>query len=272
MIINHDYNEYRRRWRFAGKNRFNGAFYYSKEICKNIIPNVNTDRNWITVNLPGTGVDHSIIFIHNNLHPENYDWLDRYKDIVLVCGVPETVEKVSHLGHAIYLPLSIDVGYVEQFKVPEDKRDGVAFVGRPSKRMMPGTKLPKGIRCIEGLQRQDMLPKMARLKQVYAVGRVAIEAKALGVEVLPYDERYPDPDRWAVIDNLEAARILQVKLDEIDHPELLEIEPEPDQEAKPSMDWTRAELADYAAGLGIEIKSKDTKRKIMDKIEEEQHE
>lgn len=264
MIINHEHRAYRKRWQLAGKNKFNGAFYYSKEICKNIIPNVETDRNWITVNIREIGVDHSIVFVHNNLHPENYEWLSRFNDIVLVCGVPETVEKVSHLGHAIYLPLSIDVEYVEQFKVPEDQRSGVAFVGRPAKRKMDGINLPAGVRYIEGLRRQDMLAEMAKCEAVYAVGRVAIEAKALGVEVLPYDERFPDPDRWAVIDNMEAARILQAKLDEIDHPQ----EQSTEAEAIPDMKWTKAELIEWANSHNVEVKSKDTKQTIMDKIRE----
>lgn len=263
IVINHDHSAYRRRWKIAGKNRFNGAFYYSKEICRNIIPNVDTDRNWITVNLPGIGADHSVIFIHNNLHPENYDWLSKYDDIVLVCGVPETVEKVSHIGKTIYLPLSIDVEYVQQFRIPEEEMAGAAFVGRPSKRMLEGVTLPPGIPYLEGMSRPLLLPAMARYKQVYAVGRTAIEAKALGCEVLPYDPRFPDPDRWQVIDNLEAARILQLKLDEIDHPEKFE-----SIEDIPSMQWTKSKLIHWAEDHDVPVKSKDTKQKIMDRIEE----
>lgn len=262
MIIDHNHQQYRKKWRAAGKNRYNGAFYYSKEIVANIIPNVDTDRNWITVNVPGVGVEHSIVFIHNNLHPENYEWLRKYKDIVLVCGVPETVEKVAHIGKAIYLPLSIDVRYVQRFKVAPDQQDGVAFVGRPAKRRMDGVKLPAGVRLIEGMKRQQLLQEMAKYKQILGVGRVAIEAKALGCEVLPYDSRFPDPDRWAVIDNKEAARILQQKLDEIDHPERCGI---PDM--LPNMKWTRQRLAEYAAAHRIQVKSKDTKAAIMEKIE-----
>ena len=53
MIIDHDNSEYRRRWNRIGSDRYNGAFYYSKEIVANIIPNVRTDRNWVTVNVRG---------------------------------------------------------------------------------------------------------------------------------------------------------------------------------------------------------------------------
>ena len=66
------------------------------------------------------------------------------------------------------------------------------------------------------MPREDLLPRLAVYKRCYAVGRCAIEAKILGCDILPYDRRFPDPSIWQVLDNLEAARILQEKLDEID--------------------------------------------------------
>lgn len=210
MIINHDHVRYRRKWHKAGANRYNGAFYYSKEICRNIIPNVKTGRNWVTINIQGAGCDHAIVFIHNNLHPEHYDWLKRYKDLVLVCGVPETCDKVSHLGTAIYLPLSVDVDYVKQFRADEKVKGSVCFAGRKAKTGYG--QLPDDIDYLYGMKRQDMLPKMAKYEKVYAVGRCAIEAKILGCEILPYDDRFPDVDRWQVLDNKEAAKILQEEL------------------------------------------------------------
>lgn len=212
MIIDHDHPKYREKWKNAGANKYNGAFYYSKEIVKNIIPNVQTLRSWITVNIKGIGCNHAIVFIHNNKHPDHYDWLARYDDLILVCGIPETVEKVQHLGKAIYLPLSIDVETVKSYCKPKLKN--AAFVGRPAKRK--GIKLPKNIDIIEGLPRTKLLPEMAKYREVYAVGRTAIEAKALGCIIKPYDPRFPDPSIWKVLDNKDAAKILQNKLDEID--------------------------------------------------------
>lgn len=211
ILMSHDSPRYRQKWNRCGRNKYNGALYYSKEIVKNIIPRVSTDRTWITVNMPGVACNHSIVFVHNNLHPENYDWLTQYKDVVLVCGVPETCEKVAHIGKAIYLPLSIDVEEVGKYHCTKTKE--AAFAGRPTKRT---AQLPAGIDYLEGLPRREMLARMAEYKKIYAVGRTAIEAKALGCEVLPYDERYPDTSRWQVLDNREAADILQQKLDEID--------------------------------------------------------
>lgn len=213
MVIDHNNIVYRNRWSKAGKNKYNGAFYYSKEIIANIMPLVKTDRNWITVNIPGRCWDHSIVFIHNNLHPENYEWLKRFKDLVLVCGVPETCEKVAHLGTAVYLPLSVDVEHVRKFRVKE-KTKGAAFVGRPAKRK--DVRLPLGVDVIEGLPRNEMLKRMAQYETIYAVGRTAIEAKVLGCKLKAYDPRYPKVSRWKILDNKKAAKMLQDILDKID--------------------------------------------------------
>ena len=213
MIISHKNPIYQNKWRKVGKNRYNGAYYYSREICENIIPLVRTDRNWITINIRGVGCNHAIVFIHNNLSSEPYEWLSKYDDLILVCGIPETCDKVAHLGKAVYLPLSVDVGYVERFRVDEKRKDTV-FVGRQSKAKMGD--VPDGIGYLCGMKRQELLKRMAEYERVYAVGRCAIEAKALGCEILPYDPRFPDPGFWQVIDNKEAAVILQRLLDEID--------------------------------------------------------
>ena len=221
MIISHDHICYQRRWRDAGKNRFNGAYYYSLEIVKNIIPRVKTTRNWVTVNIPVMNhepqfykccADHSIVFIHNNLHPENYEWLKKYNDLILVCGVPETCSKMGRVGRPVYLPLSVDVAEVKKHK--KTKTKGRAFVGRMSK--LFGAALPSDTDIIAGLPRAELLDKMAEYEEVYAVGRVAVEAKILGCDVLPYDPRYPDTELWQILDNKDAAALLQEEIDRID--------------------------------------------------------
>ncbi len=213
MIIDHNNLRYLKQWQYAGDHRFNGAYYYSKEIVKNIIPNVSTDRSWVTINIPSPRVDHAIVFVHDNLKPEiNLSWLAYSRDLVLVCGVKDTMKKVSHLGKAIYLPLSIDLPYVLQFET--EKTKDVAYVGRKGK---PGTEnIPDGVDFITGLSREELLKELAKYKKVYAVGRCAIEAKALGCEILPFDKRYPDPSVWKILDNKHAAKMLQLELDKID--------------------------------------------------------
>lgn len=251
MIISHTHQRYKDKWRRLGNGRFNGAYYYSKEIVENIIPNVKTDRNWITVNIPGFGCDHAVVFVHNNLNPHNYDWLTRYDDIILVCGVKETCEKVAHIGKTIFLPLSIDTEAVEKFR--QEERSGAAFAGRPAKRKMDGVEIPKGVDIIEGLPREQFLQEMAKRETIYAVGRAAVEARALGCNIAAYDPRFPDPEIWQVMDNREAAKILQEELDKIDC-------------ATADMKWTKAELIAYCKDKGIEVKPRDTKAQIMEKI------
>lgn len=211
-IFSHDSYEYRARAAAkGGKN--NGAYWYSKEIVDNIIPRVQTDRNWVTINVPGRCFDHSVVFVHNNLNPSLYEWLKRYKDLVLVCGIESTTEVMRErfpMHQVIYLPLSVDVGYVSQFK--REKAKDACFAGRIEKKT---DQVPKGCDCIANISRDELLERMAEYRTVYAVGRCAIEAKVLGCKIGIYDPRFPK-DIWEIIDNSEAAWILQRKLDKID--------------------------------------------------------
>lgn len=213
-IIGTKHPAYKSRRRGMREGRFNGAYYYALEIERNIIPKIETDRNWVLLNCKGFARHHSVVFIHNNLNPQAYDWLKMwgYKDLVLVCGIPETCEKVAHIGRTIYLPLSIDVAEVEQYKTEKTRK--AAFVGRAAKRK--GIEFPEDIDYLEGMERSQLLQEMAKYETVYAVGRCAIEAKALGCEIKPYDPRFPDPSIWKVVDNSEAAAMLQERLNEID--------------------------------------------------------
>ena len=199
-------------WDALTVDRYNGAWYYSQEIVRNIIPNVRTRRNWVTINIPGRCYDNSIVFIHNNLHPEIYNWLKHYNNLILVCGTIQTAERMSYLAPSLYLPLSVDVEDVLRYKEPKTK--SVAFAGRASK----AEGAPPGVMKLSGLPREQLLPEMAKYKKIYAVGRTAVETKVLGCEVLPYDPRYPDPSIWQIVDNREAAAMLQKALDERDGP------------------------------------------------------
>lgn len=204
IVFDHSKMDLSRQW--------NGAIYYSQEIVKYMVPTVKTDRPWVTIRERGVCMDRAIYFIHNNDHPEWYDFLREYKDLILVCGVPSTCDKVRHLGTPIYLPLSVDVQEVKQYRAIHlyDK----AYVGRSIKR--EGIRFPKDTQFLEQMPREELLRKMAMFRKVYAVGRVAIEAKVLGCEVLPFDPRYPDPDFWEILDSRKAAELLQEKLDYID--------------------------------------------------------
>lgn len=197
--------------------KHNGAYYYSKEIVKNIIPNVKTDRNWITIRLPEMTVhpDHSIIFIHNNRNPNYYSYLKNYKDCILVCGMPHTAENLRFFGRTIYLPLSVDVKQVEKYKV-KNKTKEIAYAGRKMKLSYYNNRVPSGVDILSGMSQSKLLQEMAKYKKIYASGRTAIQAKILGCEVLPHETNYPDTSIWKVLDNREAAKMLQKMIDEID--------------------------------------------------------
>lgn len=212
-IIDHTYPSYIKVWSRLKDDRFNGAYYYSQEIVKNIIPRINTDRKWFTVNCTTEPADHSIIFIHDNKNPtRTYSWIEHYKDVILVCGVPQTMDKVSHLGVPIYLPLSVDVRALQKYKTLKTK--DCAYAGRWSK--CKGCHIPSKCEYLHGMDRNRLLTEMAKFKKIYAVGRTAIEAKALGCEIGAYDPRFPDPSIWKVRDNLEMVPLLQKVIDDID--------------------------------------------------------
>lgn len=215
MIIDHTAPEYKNARRGMAGGRFNGAYYYSLEIVKNIIPRVKTTRNWLTINTYGPCPNHTIVFVHNNKNPENYDWLvdQDVKDIVLICGLESTAEKMKHLATTIYLPLSVDIEEVKKHREGQNEKP-LAYMGRLSKSF--GISLPPQTEFLAGRPRTQLLREVSHYKQVYAVGRCAIEAKILGCEVLPFDPRFPDQSIWQPLDNAEAAKILQQKLDEID--------------------------------------------------------
>lgn len=217
MIIDHTHPIYKKRRSNAGNNRYNGAYYYSLDIIRHIIPNIKTDRNWVTINLPelaNTNINliHSIIFIHNNLQPNAYQWLRKYDDLILVCGVPSTMDKIRFFGKPIYLPLSVDVKQIEKYKrAVKDKI--AAFAGRRNK---INNHIPSWVDILTDMPRYRLLQEMARYQKIYAVGRTAIEAKILGCKIGVYDERFPDPKFWQIRDNKDVVSLLQNQLNNID--------------------------------------------------------
>lgn len=219
MIIDHTHPLYAAKRRsLTNGNQYNGAYYYSKEIVKNIIPNVKTDRNWITIRLPEMIVhpDHSIIFIHNNRNPNYYSYLKDYKDCVLVCSLPKTAENLRfYSDKVIYLPLSIDVKAVEKYRV-KNKTKEIAYAGRRSKLSYMNNRVPKDTPVLCDMPQSQLLQEMTKYKKIYASGRTALQAKVLGCEVLPHETNFPDSNFWKVVDNKDAAKMLQEMLNKID--------------------------------------------------------
>ena len=212
-IINHESEEYKA----IGLKHNNGAYYYSLEICKNIIPKVKTKRNWVTINAMNQCVDNAVVFIHNNEHPEKYANLSKYDNLVLVCLFPKTLKTMIEMFpkfHSIYLPLSIDSSFVKKFKAKK-KTKNTCYFGRLAKcpkELLENDKIDK----INGNDRDELLKQVAKYKNVYAVDRCALEAKLLGCNVIPFDCNYNKGDKFAPIDNKETAKELQRLLNEID--------------------------------------------------------
>ena len=219
MIIDHTHPLYATKRRsLTNGNQYNGAYYYSKEIVKNIIPIVKTDRNWITVRLPEmkNHPDHAIIFIHNNRNPNYYSYLKDYKDCVLVCSLPKTAENLRfYSDKVIYLPLSIDVKAVEKYRT-RNKTKEIAYAGRRSKLSYMNNRVPKDTPVLCDMPQSQLLREMGKYRKIYASGRTALQAKVLGCEVLPHETNFPDSRFWKVIDNRDAAKMLQEMLDKID--------------------------------------------------------
>ena len=214
MIISHDSPIYQAQRAKLGPSFHNGAYYYSCDIVKNIIPNVKTDRNWVTIMVNKECLDHSIYFLHNNLYTYKYNFIKNYDDVIVVAGTAETAHRCRNLGRGcICLPLSIDVDYVKQFRVKRKTKD-TCYAGRAFK--IYSDLVPNDADRLSNLNHDELLRQMAKYKKVYAVGRTAIEAKVLGCEVLPYDPRFPNPEVWQILDNKEAAKILQEELDKYD--------------------------------------------------------
>lgn len=194
----------------------NGAYWYSKEILENIVPKIKTDRNWVLINAEHTCLDHSIVFIHNNAHPKRYEWLVPFKDLILVCSTVKTLETMIEMYpkfHCIFLPLSIDTEYVKKFKAKR-KTKKVCYYGRlekcPEKIMNDDSIVKLG----DG-ERETLLKEVSKFKTVYAIGRCALEAIALGCNVLPHEGEYENA-KFTLYDNSDVIPELQRLLNEID--------------------------------------------------------
>lgn len=217
-VNNSNYLAYRKAF---PEGRYNGAYYYAKEIEENIIPLVKTDRNWDCLGMKVTPhYNHSIIFLHHNLNfASTYKWVNRRKDVILVASSWVTYAAAQDAGYrVIYLPLSVDVDYVKQFKTPKTKRACYAGNRWSFKKKDLAEMVPDYVDYPErNLPREELLKFIAPYKECYAIGRCAIEAKILGCKIKVCDSRYLDPGYWGVVDNKDAAEILQRELDKIDN-------------------------------------------------------
>lgn len=224
-IIDTNDPRYKKALSECGGGKYNGCYFYANEIVKNILPMIETDRPINVIGMECTGCeDGSIVFLHNNATPWKYSWLKDYKDLILICSSEWTALSVKYYGKTIVLPMSVDVDYVKQFRAKKKTKDTVFAGNRWVADMNDVTLLPNGkaiikeqeVDRLEGLPREKLLKEMAKYKKVYAIDRVAIEAKVLGCELLELpNARYSVDDVGRVLDNKEAGKILRDKLKEI---------------------------------------------------------
>lgn len=221
MNITHEHPEYKKLRSKLGSAKNNGCWYYSREIVSNIMPNVKTDREWNTVGRELSGMhDGMIVFLHDNATPWHYNWMKEYNDLVLVCSSQYTADSVKYWGHIVLLPMSIDTEYVKKFRV-KNKTRGTCFVGNKwvklnIRHITSDTHVPNGVDVLSSLPRTKLLKKLAKYEKAFAIDRCAQEAIVLGCELLEMETRYHCDEVGRVLDNRDAAKILQAELDKID--------------------------------------------------------
>lgn len=181
-------------WRNGRKyGKENGAYYYSKEIEDNILPEIEADVLIVTagaalytaIELP----DGCVVVCHDNRSTQQSYGRLFGKGIVWVCSKHSTVETLEGYGErAVYIPLSIDTKYVKKFK--RKKTKDTAYVGNAwdFKRDYLNS-LPVDIEQLSDMSREKLLKEMSKYKNVIAEGRVLMEAQILGckTEVPKYD-------------------------------------------------------------------------------------
>lgn len=121
MIIDHNHAFFRRKWGLVKDIESSEVYVRSQEITEKIIPQIKTNRSWVTVNVPGACVDHAIVFIFGDT--EQYTWLKKFKDLVLICEDPETCKKVKSLGKAVYVAAESTIEFVEELQKALDDID-----------------------------------------------------------------------------------------------------------------------------------------------------
>lgn len=217
---NANYLALRNQLEFSG--RYNGAWYYSHSICDKIAPLVKTNRKIDSIGKLACGCeDGAIVFIHANTNVEsNYEWLGRFNDLILVSNNDATTKILANefpQHHAITLPVSVDIEEVLTHKHPKEHK--ACYAGNLWGFKLEDVKkyVPEEYPRFSNIPRDDLLDIISTYEDVYAVGITAVEAKVLGCNIKVCDSRFPDPEYWQVLDCKDAAKILQEKIDEIDH-------------------------------------------------------
>lgn len=223
IIQDHTTKEYLIAQSKLSAGKFNGAYFYSKEIVESFIPNINTTYNWQTINHQ-TAPEHCIVFVHSNNALERYDYLLKYNDVILVCSTHNSLNQLKRKGHkkVIYVPLSIDTDYLDNFKNDNEKNGTIAtgnqwaFTNETKKFF-----IKNNIKHYHDIPREQLLTLMSNAETIYAIGRTAMEAIYLGANVIQPDKEYPVEKYTTYYKQEDAIRILQQEIDKYDKQELI---------------------------------------------------
>ena len=202
----------------------NGLNSYTHLIEDKMAPLLNTERPIDSMGLSALrSADHAIVFIHHNLSPDtHYDWLHKYRDLVLVTGIPATYSLLQFAFpepdyHIILQPVPVDTDYISQFKAKHTLH--YAYAGNPYdfKQSDLHHFLPPDTPMLTGLPHDQLLREMSLYKYIYAVGITAVEAQVLGCKLKQCDSRFPNPElTFPVTDYKDAVQNIQTHLDFID--------------------------------------------------------
>mgnify|MGYP003509219024 CR=1 FL=1 len=178
----------------AGKN--NGAYWYAKEIEELILPTFNAlpicvvtagAKLYTSRDIPAG----SVIICHDNRSTFKSYWKLYGRGNLWVCSKHSSVDTLKAKGeNAVYVPLSIDTGYIKQFKLKKRTKD-TAFVGNAwgfKKSYLKS--LPPDSTQLSDMPREALIKEMAKYKHVIAEGRCLMEAQTLGAkcEVPQYND------------------------------------------------------------------------------------
>lgn len=198
-------------------DRFNGAYYYSKDIEHIICPLLTTDR---PINVLGIkecgGEDHMIVFVHHYVNvAKRYAWLAQYKDLIIVSSDSQADKVLRHFGKVIHLPLSVNTEEIKKHCV-EKKTEDACFYGNPwgFRRQEIEELVPPEVHRFGSMPREKAWDIIAKYKYCYAIGLAAIEASVLRCRLRMSRYRYPNPAQaFPILDCKQAAGMLQRALE-----------------------------------------------------------
>jgi len=203
-----------------GYGKYNGAYYYAEEIQNIMLPLLETDRDIYTIHVPNIGSNHALIWAHSNVDiRKTYRHWKNYHDLVFIVSQHRTgmiLHNMFPKDRIIYLPLSVDTHYLDQFKYNGSRVGCIYFGNRWAKRNALPNSIPLNATFIHDRPREWCLRMIAQTKDVYASGRCYIESLYLNPNGTHRVKTSYDSDDLFVLDTRDAVITLQKKLNEID--------------------------------------------------------